>query len=115
MSKTRTFIRRPIEVQAIQLREDTIQEVVSIIENHPTWWRQNYLVIHRMNGKLEHMRVNSPDGDKYILPNDWVIWGADWTCCPQVLNDEDFNARYEYKPLEFGPGHPPYESTVKTE
>jgi len=50
-----------------------------------------------------------------IIPTAWVIWGADWVCCPQILNDTDFETRYEYKPLEFGPGHPPYESTVKTE
>jgi hypothetical protein len=113
MSRILTFTRRPIEVQAIQLREDAVQNVVSIIENHPTWWNQNYISIHRANGKLEYIRVNTPDGDKYILPNEWVIWGADWVCCPQILNDTDFETRYEYKPLEFGPGRSPY--TVKTE
>lgn len=115
MSKVLTFTRRPIEVQAIQLREDTVQEVVSIIENHPTWWRQNHINIKRRGGKLEHIQVDTPGEYKYILPNEWVIWGADWVCCPQVLNDLDFEARYEIKPTEFGPGRPPYESTVKTE
>lgn len=75
----KTFVKKPVEVQAVQWTGDNYDEICNFIGCHPTF-------LHGSFGP--YIIIKTLEGDHHALVNDWIIRGIKgefYPCKPDIF------------------------------
>lgn len=92
------FRKKPIEIEAVQIREATCGPCNDVFDEGPTWLQtariNNVVQVYTPSGELNaKVKVHSAEGTMRAGPTDWLIRGVQGEIYP--CKDEIFQETYE--------------------